>query len=86
MLAHVPLFEGCSPVFLSALGMTLEPAVYSPGDFVIREGETGQEMFIINRGRVEVLNRGGETIEELGDGNFFGEIGVLLSEKRTASA
>jgi glucose-6-phosphate 1-dehydrogenase len=85
VLEHVPLFHTADPVFLHNLAMMLKPVVYSPGEYIIRHGETGSEMYIICRGEVEVLDRAGELVKPLREGDFFGELSLLLSQPRTAS-
>jgi glucose-6-phosphate 1-dehydrogenase len=84
VLERVPLFQGCDPVFLYSLAMMLKPVVCAPGETIIRKGDFGQEMYFICRGEVEVLSGEGQLLSRLKEGNFFGEIGLLLSQPRTA--
>ncbi len=85
VLEKVPLFQGGDPVFLHNLAMMLKPVVYSPGEYIIRKGEMGSEMYFICRGQVEVLDDAGATLKTMGDGDFFGELSLLFSQPRTAS-
>ena len=48
------------------------------------EGDFAYEFFVILDGTAEVT-RDGETLAELGPDDFFGEIGLLESERRTAN-
>src|SRR5262249_49105104 len=73
VLEKVPLFHGCTPTFLRGLALVLKPDVYDPGDFIVRKGEPGREMFFIAHGEVEVLDDAGEVITTLAEGTFFGE-------------
>jgi glucose-6-phosphate 1-dehydrogenase len=84
-LEKVPLFREGDQVALNNLAMTLKPVVVSAGEFIIREGEVGHEMYFLCRGQVEILDRDGKQLRVLGDGDFFGEIALLLSKPRTAS-
>jgi glucose-6-phosphate 1-dehydrogenase len=84
-LSRVPLFQPCRTVFLSSLMMMLKPAVYAAGDNIVIKGDTGREMYFINRGEVETLDENGQVIRTLCDGDFFGEIALLLSRPRTAT-
>jgi glucose-6-phosphate 1-dehydrogenase len=84
VIEKVPLFAGCDAVFHHQLAMVLKPDVFSPGDFIIRKGDTGQEMYLLVGGDVEVLD-GDKVLATLGAGSVFGETSLLLSEKRTAS-
>ncbi|MDX1643531.1 MAG: cyclic nucleotide-binding domain-containing protein [Thermoanaerobaculia bacterium] len=60
------------------------------GEYVFREGDLGTEMFIVHRGRVEILKRvgeaGGETqLAVFEQGDFFGELSLLDDHPRSAS-
>ena len=62
--------------------------VFSPGEFVVVEGEKGSTGYIIDEGEVEVVKSAGEGIvrlTSLGRGNLIGEVGLLANEARTAS-
>ncbi|MGH9856368.1 MAG: glucose-6-phosphate dehydrogenase, partial [Acidobacteriota bacterium] len=50
VLQQIPLFQTADARFLNALVMTLKPEIHTPGDVIIHQGETGQEMYIISRG------------------------------------
>jgi glucose-6-phosphate 1-dehydrogenase len=84
-LEKVPLFQPCRTVFLSSLMMMLKPAVYAAGENIVIKGDTGREMYFINRGEVETIDANGDVIRTLQDGDFFGEIALLLSRPRTAT-
>jgi glucose-6-phosphate 1-dehydrogenase len=85
VLEKVPLFQGGGPVFLQNLAMMLKPVVHNAGDFIIKKGDMGSEMYFICRGQVEVLDGGGKVLSTLYDGDFFGELSLLLSQVRSAS-
>jgi CRP-like cAMP-binding protein len=85
VLEKVPLFQKADPVFLNNLAMMLRPEAYSAGDDIVRHGETSGEMYIICRGQVEVLDAAGKQVRTMGEGDFFGEMGLLLSQPRTAT-
>ena len=49
--------------------------VYSPGDYVCRKGDVGKEMYIIKRGKLDVVADDGKTVfVTLADGAVFGEV------------
>lgn len=84
-LEKVPLFQGADAALLASLIMALKPVVFQPGEIVIRQGEIGRELYLISRGEVEVIDESGGVRATLGEGNFFGELGLLLSEPRNAT-
>ena len=53
-----------------------------PGERIIRQGDAPDEMFFISLGAVEVALADRGII--LGPGDFFGEMGVLSGEPRSA--
>jgi len=55
-----------------------------PGEVVVREGAVDDAFYIVLAGRVEVT-KGGETIDALGPGDCFGEIGYVTRGRRTAT-
>jgi CRP-like cAMP-binding protein len=59
------------------------------GAFVFREGESGEEMYIIQEGSVEILKQFGPSSKRLATleaGDFFGEMSMLENRPRSASA
>ena len=63
--------------------------VFAPGDTIFEEGDEGDVLFVIQSGEVELSRRaltGRHTIANLGAGEFFGEMCVVMGERRTARA
>ena len=61
---------------------------FTKGTILCCEGEAGHEMFIIQKGKVQVRKRVGKTervLAELCDGEFFGEMALLLGMDRSAT-
>ncbi len=85
VLEESPMFKGADPLLLNAVILALKPATAEHDEIIIREGDIANEMFFICRGEVEVLDAAGSVIKTLSDGDFFGEIGVLMTSVRTAS-
>jgi CRP-like cAMP-binding protein len=63
--------------------------VFPAGSVLFREGETGQEMYVIQSGRVRIsrLMNGRESVlAELPAGEFFGEMAIINARPRSATA
>ena len=85
VLERAPLFAGAEPLLLNAVIMALHPASAAAGETLIQAGDAAKEMYMICRGQVEVVDKVGKVVKELGEGDFFGEIGLLMSVPRTAT-
>ncbi|HPD18754.1 MAG TPA: cyclic nucleotide-binding domain-containing protein [Candidatus Goldiibacteriota bacterium] len=62
---------------------------YSKGEYIFREGDHGEEMFIIHQGKVNITKKtdeGEKILVTLGPGDFFGEMAVIDKGPRSASA
>jgi CRP/FNR family cyclic AMP-dependent transcriptional regulator len=62
---------------------------FAEGDVVFEEGDPGDVLFIIQSGEIELTRRGlaeRRAVANLGPGEFFGEMSVVLGENRTARA
>ena len=86
LLEKVPLFKYCSPVLRNILLMSLKPQTYAPGVLIAREGEIGKEIYFLSHGKVEIVSEdGNENYGTLEDGDYFGDLSLILKERRTAS-
>jgi CPA2 family monovalent cation:H+ antiporter-2 len=81
-LAKFPMFLRCSPAGRSELASLFKPRSVVPGERVIRRGDAPEEMFFISSGAMEVALPDEKVT--LGPGDFFGEMGVLSGEARSA--
>ncbi|MBT3272560.1 MAG: cyclic nucleotide-binding domain-containing protein [Spirochaetales bacterium] len=86
IIEKVPIFEAASEDLIKDVIMNMEPVVFTPGDYIVRAGEVGFDMYFISRGRVDVVSADEKTnYAVLAAGQFFGEIALLLSMPRTAT-
>jgi len=62
--------------------------IYSDGETIVRQGESGNCMFVVQEGKVEVVCAGGGAatrIAILDEGDFFGEMALFDHETRSAT-
>lgn len=62
--------------------------VYEDGEIIVRQGEVGDCMYVIQEGQVEVIaEEGGEEIHLAvrGEGEFFGEMAIFDRDVRSAT-
>jgi CRP-like cAMP-binding protein/cytochrome P450 len=63
--------------------------VYSPGETIIRQGDPADAFYILSRGTVQVYlelpGQAPQLLNQLTDGAFFGEIGLLQNVTRTST-
>ena len=86
IIEKVPIFDAASEDLIKDIIMNMTPVVFTPGDYIVRFGEVGFDMFFISRGRVDVVSGDEKTLyATLAAGQFFGEIALLLSMPRTAT-
>jgi len=63
--------------------------IYRDGEAIVEQGRVGQSMFVVQGGRVEVVQRSDNGEEQhlafLDAGDFFGEMAVFEREVRSAT-
>lgn len=84
MIARVPLFSDLGAEEVAQIMRLLRSQMVEAGEIIVRRGDVGHAMYFIASGRVEIeLPTGKHAF--LGDGQFFGEMAVLKSTRRSAT-
>jgi CRP-like cAMP-binding protein len=83
-LKDVPLFSSMSEQELAAVAQQTDEISVAAGRQLAREGDLGDEFFVIESGTAEVT-RGGAPVAKLGEGDFFGEVALIREERRAAT-
>jgi CRP-like cAMP-binding protein len=83
-LKDVPFFSSLSEQDLATVAQQTDEISVAAGKVLAREGDLGDEFFVIESGTAEVT-RGSAPVAKLGAGDFFGEIALIREERRTAT-
>ncbi len=88
-LASVPLFSGFSREEIGQLAERMRRRRLRTGQILFEEGDLGEEMFLVQEGRVliskEVTGRAEEVLAVMEPGDFFGEMNVFGGLRRSAT-
>ena len=83
-VAEMALFRDLRPAEVDLLLLRFLPLEVAAGQVIIRRGESGERFYVVRSGGVEV-ERDGQVLAQLGPGDAFGEIALLLDVPRTAT-
>ena len=88
-LSKVWLFTGLEQQQLDAIASFAFQKAFAPGEVIIEEGRTGNGLFVVVSGNVEVVKGLGtesaKLVATFGPGEVFGEMALLGEWPRTAS-
>jgi len=84
LVRSLPLFSALAVPIVERIASNLIPVKAAAGTAILEEGDTGDRLYIVDEGEVEV-SIGGRPVQRQGPGEFFGEIALLLAVPRTAT-
>lgn len=88
-LSHVALFQGLGRETLESLEAFTFRRKFKSGDLIVEEGRTGNGLFVVLSGKVEVVKGTPvgrpQVVATLGPGEPFGEMALIGEWPRTAS-
>lgn len=91
ILRRVELFDGLSTREIDKIADLCEERTYLTGDVITRQGEAGDELYLIASGLVEVVHSDPATepspraVVNLGQGQVFGEMALVDFGPRSAT-
>ena len=87
VLHRIPIFQDLSKKELKAVDRILHRRTYKDEEIIFNESEPGVGMYIIEKGKVNIcVGKKSKLLALLSDGDFFGEMALLLESPRTATA
>jgi CRP-like cAMP-binding protein len=84
LLKRVPLFERCSQRELAQIAALADELDLPAARSLTREGAGGSEFLVLVEGEADVVRKG-RVVNELGPGDFIGEIALVSGKPRTAT-
>lgn len=87
LLRDLRIFRGLGEGELRRVARLFSQKLYRPGEIVVEAGTSGQELYVVERGEIEITTKdGNQKLATLRTGMVMGEIGFLNNEPRTARA
>ncbi|CAG2176568.1 unnamed protein product, partial [Oppiella nova] len=86
-LQSVPLLQNLNEELIGKIADAIEVDYYPAGDYICRQGCSGDSFYIISSGSVKVTQHnfiGEETLRTLKAGDYFGEQALLVSSNPSA--
>ncbi|QQR83212.1 cyclic nucleotide-binding domain-containing protein [Candidatus Peregrinibacteria bacterium] len=84
ILKNIPFFASLSDEDLNQIARTVQMNYFPADHIIFEEGQLGDTMYIIKRGKVQVI-RDNAILSTLGDHAFFGEMALVSNEPRNAT-
>ena len=84
LLKKVPLFSKLNKQGLQDVAHIADEIDLPAGKEMATEGDRGREFFVLLKGTADVT-KGGQTINTMKEGEFFGEIALVSKMPRTAT-
>jgi CRP/FNR family transcriptional regulator, cyclic AMP receptor protein len=82
---RVGLFEGCTDAQIRRLGTIVQRVPYTDGEVICRQGKPALDFHVMLEGQAE-LSMNDMVVQQVGPGEFFGELAVLAGRTWHATA
>lgn len=84
LLKNVPLFKTLTSDQYNGIIQAMKVEEYENGQIIFEEGESGDSLFIVKSGQVDVIKKG-VYMRSIGKNCYFGERSILSNSNRTAT-
>ncbi|MBI4418401.1 MAG: cyclic nucleotide-binding domain-containing protein, partial [Ignavibacteriales bacterium] len=90
-LSRIELVRSLPPEEMEDVLVCVQPVKFAEREVIFRKGDNGDALYLIEEGLVRITTRSdkkkkGKTLAELGPGDSFGEMALLMGEPRSATA
>lgn len=85
ILARIPIFARLEPRSMEAVAALARVVAMPAGTVLVHEGEPAESFYVIASGTVRI-ERQGRFVRSMSDGGFLGEIALVETGDRTATA
>jgi len=86
VIEKISLFKNATNEFKREISLLLKPIFLTPGDYIFKAGDQGEEMYFVVNGKLNTLTHKEDRIlTTLKSGDFFGEIALFKNKNRTAT-
>lgn len=89
ILKNISIFENISDRDLDKIASEMKRRELKAGELIFREGDPGDELYVIVRGSVSIfiIDKEGKEVNlsEMREGNFFGEMSIIELAPRSAN-
>lgn len=85
LLKSIPILHSLTTYDRAKLADALDTKLYEPGQEIIREGNVGENFYLIEYGECDILKKGQGIVNHLKAHDYFGEIALLNDLPRQAT-
>ena len=83
-LKKISLFQETNEKQLFDIYLTMKKEKFKKGEKIFEEGEKGNKLYFVKKGKIKVF-KNSKFIREINEGNYFGELALIINEPRSAT-
>lgn len=84
VLSNVDILQHLEPAAQLKIADALQPVTFNTGEVIVKEGDEGDNFYLIDEGEVDV-SVNGKAVTTLHRGGYFGELALLYNAPRQAT-